>query len=114
MTPAAVIRGVVDEYNTYTPDEIADKLVAEGMLWCDRNPQANRATNCPMHHLFMARLEDSGFAPERPGDVTVGAITVWVDSNLETSEINYGPGSPITDFIDAFDKDEYDHLESGP
>ena len=116
MTPADVIRSVVAEYNTYTPDEIAHKLAAEGMMWCDRNPRVDRSTNCPMHHLFITRLQAAGVEPD-PRDITVYGSSAWVSWRLGrgvSAIIDYGPISPITEFIRAFDRYDYDHLESGP
>ena len=114
MTPADVIRGVVAEYNTYTPDEIAAKLSAEGMLWCS-GPYHNRAWSCPMHHLFMARLGAAGVRLD-PGNIEVsGLVTeIWAGHDNPIPAIRYGDDSSIEAFIAAYDQDEYEHLESGP
>lgn len=110
MTPADVIRSVVAEYNTYTPDEIADKLAAEGMLWCG----PVRSLNCPMHHLFEARMEAAG---AEPWPIRVRTNWVTVGDSTQNKAVFYnsvGGESSINKFIRAYDRGEYDHLETGP
>ena len=119
MTPADVIRSVVNEYNGYTADEIADKLAAEGMLWCgsDLNPRIPRSESCPMHHLFMARLQAAGHDPP-PELVGVGSSMLSVVvADGEREFISNGRhlyDSPIADFIGAYDRGDYNQLEQQP
>ncbi len=50
-----IIRDALDELGQYQPDEIAQRLAAEGMLWC----RELRKTSCPVHRYLVARLRDA-------------------------------------------------------
>ncbi len=100
-----VIREALDDLAHLSPDEIAEKLRVEGMLWCD---PGRRSTSCPIHHWITARLKAHGY-DRSDYYLTVGTEMV---RNLKTA---HGEGIPhplsVRDFIDQYDEGRYKHLE---
>ncbi len=101
-----VVRDALAELGQYEPDQIAEKLRAEGMLWwC--NPRG-RAISCPIHHYLEARLEAQGL-DHFVVNVVVTAPYVTLPTRSDRS-IVWNP-QPVAEFIQKYDQGRYEHLE---
>ncbi len=100
-----VVRDALNDLAGLEPDEIAEKLRDEGMLWC--NPRG-RAISCPIHHWLEARLEAQGL-DHFVVNVAVTAPYVTLPTRSDRS-IVWNP-QPVAEFIRRYDRGHYEHLE---
>ncbi len=105
-----IIREALADLAQYDPDEIAEKLRAEGMLWCD--PE-HRATSCPIHHWLEARL-----IAYRLGWFAANMIVVPTYVSLPAPapapmyQTTVGNSPSVQRFIEQYDRGDYRHLEA--
>ncbi len=100
-----VIREALDDLAHLTPDQIAEKLSAAGMLWCD---PGRRSTSCPIHHWIIASLKAHGY-DRFDYYAAVGTEAVH---NLRTTQGKRIPHpEPVAEFIYRYDEGRYKHLE---
>ncbi len=103
---AAIIREALNELAEYGPNQIAEKIAAAGMLWCETS---HLAIACPIHHWLQARLEAHGLE-----DVSmyVGPDDVVIPDGLN-SHVMPLP-EPVATFLFRFDRSDYRDMETRP
>ncbi len=113
-----VIREALTDLAHLTPDQIAAKLWAEGMLWC--NPR-RRTTSCPIHHWLETRLAAHGLEVLRltvaPTYVMGAGVSLTrrpgiVHQNFFHRIADHPP--TVQAFIQWYDRGHYKHHETPP
>ncbi len=103
-----IIRDALADLTHLTPDEIAEKIAADGMLWCDpwRRPMA-----CPIHHYLEARLVAHGLGGIGMSVGTGEAVAIIPTPDGQRGRIVQPFPQSVSQFIHRYDRGDFKHLE---
>ncbi len=104
-----IIRDALADLAELAPDQIAAKLAAAGMLFCGAGA---RTRSCPIHHWTTSRLAAHGLI-RVAATLRVGRNEVFVHKPKPTAHrlVTVQVPVPVAEFIDRYDRGDYNHLK---